>query len=207
MVRLVVSAGGWAGTVWGDVSGFIDEVSVLNLLVSDFTIAVSVLTAAVSPRSGAAPVSSARLWQAAKVAAAARIQRVFMISPSGDRGPARRGVVADIRQPRACDAKLEAEAPKYPGSPPLTRSWITIPRGRESGPEGLQIPVQLQGGRIGQRIHILYGAAVNHVPNGQLGNLPADGAGNVRYLQNLARYMMWARVLANPPPDAVLQRL
>jgi hypothetical protein len=33
----------------------------------------------VSPRSGAAPVSSfGRLWQAAKVAAAARIQRVFM---------------------------------------------------------------------------------------------------------------------------------
>jgi hypothetical protein len=52
---------------------------------------VSLFTEAESPRSGAAPVSSARLWQAAKVAAAARIQRVFMISPSGDRCPARLG--------------------------------------------------------------------------------------------------------------------
>jgi len=48
-------------------------------------------TAVVSLFSGAAPVSSERLWQAAKVAAAARIQRVFMISPSGDRCPARSG--------------------------------------------------------------------------------------------------------------------
>jgi hypothetical protein len=38
-----------------------------------------VVVIVVSPRSGAAPVSSfGRLWQAAKVAAAARIQRVFM---------------------------------------------------------------------------------------------------------------------------------
>src|SRR5262245_1261491 len=93
--------------------------------VSDFTIAVSALTAVVS-RSGAAPVSSARLWQAAKVAAAARIQRVFMISPSGDRSPARWGVVADVRQLRAFYAKLKAEAPRYPRFAPLTRSQITI---------------------------------------------------------------------------------
>jgi hypothetical protein len=90
-VRLVVSAGGCAGTVWCVVSvveGAVDGVlivSVLNELVSDLTIAVSLFTIVLSPRSGAAPVSSDRLWQAAKVAAAARIQRVFMISPSSDR--------------------------------------------------------------------------------------------------------------------------
>jgi len=39
------------------------------------------LVAVLSPRSGAAPISSSdRLWHAAKVAAAARIQRVFMSS-------------------------------------------------------------------------------------------------------------------------------
>jgi hypothetical protein len=67
------------------------------MLVSFFTapvlavVSYPLFTAVVSLFSGAAPVSSERLWQAAKVAAAARIQRVFMISPSGDRCPARPG--------------------------------------------------------------------------------------------------------------------
>jgi hypothetical protein len=84
---LVVSVCGMARLL---VSGFaIDDVStgVVACVVS-----YPLFTEAVSPRSGAAPVSSEdRLWQAAKVAAAARIQRVFMFSPSGDPSPARRG--------------------------------------------------------------------------------------------------------------------
>ena len=49
---------------------------------------VSVVTAVVSPRSGAAPVSSDLLWQAAKVAAAASIQIIFMVfAPRSDRYP------------------------------------------------------------------------------------------------------------------------
>jgi hypothetical protein len=53
----------------------VSYVGVVGAVVSRDGVAVIV----VSPRSGAAPVSSfGRLWQAAKVAAAARIQRVFM---------------------------------------------------------------------------------------------------------------------------------
>ena len=42
------------------------------------TIEVSVMTAVVSPRSGAAPMSSSPRWQAASVAAAASIQIIFI---------------------------------------------------------------------------------------------------------------------------------
>jgi hypothetical protein len=72
-----------------DVSVFI--VSVLTEGVVVWVVSYPLFTEVESPRSGAAPVSSERLWQAAKVAAAARIQRVFMFSPSGDRCPARLG--------------------------------------------------------------------------------------------------------------------
>ena len=88
------------------------------------------------PRSGAAPVSSARLWQAAKVAAAARIQRVFMSSLLVATGalPAR-GVVADIRQLRACVPKRMKLRPQVPRiRQPRTRSWITLFEGLQIRP-------------------------------------------------------------------------
>lgn len=82
----VVSAGG-AG-YWALVSGAIAVslgagagamVVSLGCAVVSMVVVVSLVTAVVSPRSGAAPTSSSdRLWQAARVAAAAKIQRVFM---------------------------------------------------------------------------------------------------------------------------------
>jgi hypothetical protein len=85
-VVLVVSV---CGIDWLLVSGFAMDVSAGAAVV---VVSYPLFTDAESPRSGAAPVSSDdRLWQAAKVAAAARIQSVFMFSPSGDPSPARRG--------------------------------------------------------------------------------------------------------------------
>jgi hypothetical protein len=152
------------------------------------------VTAVVSPRFGAAPVSSDRLWHAAKVAAAARIQSVFISSLLVATESCPRGLVADVRQLRALHPMTDqAEAITYPRKWVLTRSWITYFRPSAhfrripSDPKSRQIPEQLQGGRIGQRIHVLDGPPVDHVPHRQLGDLPADRAGDVRYLQDFAR--------------------
>ena len=112
-VALVVSTpvGGTVVVVSYPVSGVIDVsagAGVVGAAVVSTGAAMVVsagwVTAVVSPRSGAAPVSSSDLlWHAARVAAAARIQRVFICSllVATNALPAK-GFVADVRQPRAC---------------------------------------------------------------------------------------------------------
>ena len=48
------------------------------------------------------------------------------------------------------------------------------------------------------------GPPVNHLPHGQLGDLAADRPRDVRYLQDLARYVVRARMLPNPAADQLL---
>src|SRR5437773_2271618 len=79
------------------------------------------------PRLGGAAGSSDRLWHAAKVAAAARIQSVFISSLLVAAESCPRGLVADVRQLRALRPMTDqAEALTYAREWALTRSWITF---------------------------------------------------------------------------------
>ena len=74
-------------------------------------VSAPVVTAVVSPRSGAAPISSSPRWQAASVAAAASIQIIFMWTLQSRRpDPARSGRCRLIVvSPRANDVKFAGQ--------------------------------------------------------------------------------------------------
>jgi hypothetical protein len=126
----VVSAAGGAGycaLVSGATGATAVSLGVGTIAVSlgcAVTPAVSVVTAVVSPRSGAAPTSSSdRLWQAARVATAAKIQRVFMsvCSPKAAIALPAQGLAATCHKPRAY-FRWSFAAPTYQGLEQLTRS-------------------------------------------------------------------------------------
>jgi len=113
------------------------------IVVSLFMV-VSVFTMVVSPRFGAAPVSSLRLWHAAKVAAAARIQRVFISSLLvATRALPAWGVVADVvsRGP-SIHSRFTLRPQGTPKlDPPLGHGSHSRDEKGPSAPKSLQIPV------------------------------------------------------------------
>ena len=70
-----------------------------------------------------------------------------------------------------------------------------------SGPKILQVPELVQGGGIGQCVDIGDRSAMDHIPHGQLGDLTADGPGDIGHLDDLSRNVMGAGMFADPPLD------
>src|SRR4051794_38211166 len=93
------------------------------------------------------------------------------------------------------------------------RSWITLQRASWAAGAGKlplklgKIAEQVEGCRICQRVAIEHRAAVDHVPNRQFRNLPADGPRNIGNLEDFFGDVMGAGILANPPPDPACQLL
>src|SRR3954468_5383497 len=71
----------------------------------------------------------------------------------------------------------------------------------ESGTQLRQVPKPVQRAGVGQSVHIGNGASVNDVADRELGDLAADGPGDVRYRNDLSGHMVRAGVLPNPAFD------
>src|SRR3954447_8693625 len=70
-----------------------------------------------------------------------------------------------------------------------------------------KIAEQIEGCRICQRVVIVHRAAVDHVPNRQLGNFPADGPRNIGHLEDLFGDVVGAGKLPDAAPDPACQLL
>src|SRR6185312_6087694 len=79
--------------------------------------------------------------------------------------------------------------------------------GCRSSQKVLEPAVQLECFGVRQRVPILHLASVNDVSYRHLGDLPADGSGNVGYLDDSLGDMVGTRVLANPTTNPVAQRV
>src|SRR5690606_30784732 len=102
------------------------------------------------------------------------------------------------------------------------RDWsgnaLSLPHGTRAGDRGGRPGVRL-GAQLGpvaevfQRLwvgdgfHVLHGAAVHHVADGDLRDLPGARARDLRHLHDLRRHVAGTRALADLLPDALDARI